>query len=84
MKTSSMSFVRNARRALVALGLVSLPVVTSGCFSHAVRVEPISVAPVQVTMDVNLHVDDERAAAEPGDAAQPSTEQATTATPDEG
>ncbi|WP_236517930.1 hypothetical protein [Sandaracinus amylolyticus] len=79
-----MSFVRAGRRALIALGLVSVPCFASGCFSHAVRVEPITVAPVQVTMDVNLHVDDERAAAEQDDAAAPSTEQATTATPDEG
>lgn len=33
-----------------------------GCMSHAVRVEPISVAPVHVTMDVTLHVEDARTA----------------------
>ncbi len=33
---------------------------SSGCITHAVRVEPISLEPVQVTMDVNLHVDDTR------------------------
>lgn len=31
-----------------------------GCITHAVRVEPIALEPVQVTMDVNLHVDDTR------------------------
>lgn len=43
----------------VAAALATLP----GCLSHAVRVEPITVAPVRVQMDVNLHVDDERPAA---------------------
>jgi hypothetical protein len=33
---------------------------SSGCITHAVRVEPIALEPVQVTMDVNLHVDDTR------------------------
>lgn len=41
---------------LAAGALVALP----GCLSHAVRVEPITVAPVRVQMDVNLHVDDTR------------------------
>lgn len=44
---------------LAAIALCPL----SGCLSHAVHVEPITVAPMRVQMDVNLHVDDERASA---------------------
>lgn len=58
--------------------LLSLPLASMGCITHAVRVEPISLEPVQVTMDVNLHVDDTRAdAGTPADATtsppRPST-----------
>lgn len=47
---------------------LTLSVVTSAfsssCITHAVRVEPIALEPVQVTMDVNLHVDDTRSQSE--------------------
>ncbi|MDQ3034245.1 MAG: hypothetical protein M3Y87_17685 [Myxococcota bacterium] len=50
-------------KRLAFLLLLSFPVVSlAGCITHAVRVEPITLEPVQVTMDVNLHVDDSRTA----------------------
>lgn len=73
---------------LLVLGVLSsLPI--AGCMTHAVRVEPITLEPVRVTMDVNLHVDDTRPAPEPRAAAdapraEPSTAPTTggeTATP---
>lgn len=65
------------KKTALALGLVVFAGSLSGCLSHAVRVEPITVAPVQVTMDVNLHVDDDRGGeiagdAGPADAAAPA------------
>ena len=60
-----------------ALALLPLP----GCLSHAVRVEPITVAPVRVQMDVNLHVDDERpAAADAEETLEDAAEEATEGT----
>jgi len=57
--------------------LVALP----GCLSHAVRVEPITVAPVRVQMDVNLHVDDTRPPAEDAeDAVEDAVDDAADAT----
>lgn len=48
------------KKLALALAVTAAGTTLSGCLSHAVRVEPITVAPVQVTMDVNLHVDDDR------------------------
>lgn len=62
------------RTALVALVVSSLGLTASGCMSHAVRVEPITVAPVQVTMDVNLHVDDSREATASAETSAPAAD----------
>ncbi len=43
-------------RALL-LFVLALPLALSGCISHAVRIEPITLAPIQMTIDVNLHTD---------------------------
>lgn len=67
----------------LALALVfSLPVGSlAGCITHAVHVEPISLEPVQVTMDVNLHVDDDRTTGEESPTtAATTTEGPTTVT----
>lgn len=38
--------------------IVLSALLSGGCFAqHAVSIEPITVAPLQVTMDVNLHVE---------------------------
>jgi hypothetical protein len=49
------SFVKN--RALLLAVALAAPLATSGCISHAVHVEPITLAPIQMTVDVNLHRD---------------------------
>jgi hypothetical protein len=46
------------RRALAALLVaMTVPLLASGCFTHAVQVEPITLAPIQMTVDVNVHSD---------------------------
>jgi hypothetical protein len=39
------------------LPLVLLLPLVGGCISHEVRVEPITLQPIHMTLDVNLHVD---------------------------
>lgn len=54
--------------------LLALPCLAlGGCISHAVRVEPITVEPVRVSMDVNLHVDDRRTPDPPAETADDAT-----------
>lgn len=66
---------RRAQRLAIAAIALLTPALSAGCMHHAVRVEPITVAPVRVTMDVNLHVDDARheSTADAADAAAPAT-----------
>lgn len=78
MKQSVPSLARRARRLAIAVVAILMPATLAGCMHHAVRVEPVTIAPVRVTMDVNLHVDDARADEAPADAA---SEAATTTAP---
>ena len=47
------SFVKKSLQILA----LTLPLLASGCISHAVRVEPITLAPIQMTIDLNVHGD---------------------------
>lgn len=68
------------RIALAAL--LALPVLAAGCMSqHSVRVEPIQLQPIQVTMDVNVHVQNEEAETA-GDEADDAADTATPVTED--
>jgi hypothetical protein len=70
------------KRLVPLLFLLPLPV--AGCMTHAVRVEPITLEPVRVTMDVNLHVDDTRPVPEPRAAAEAPRAEPSTAAPTTG
>jgi hypothetical protein len=65
-----MRAIVNKLRALLLLAFaVSLPL-ASGCMSHEVRIQPITLEPIHMTLDVNLHVDHDGATA--GAEAPPS------------
>lgn len=82
MKQSVPSLARRARRLAIAVVAILMPATLAGCMHHAVRVEPVTIAPVRVTMDVNLHVDDARAdEGQAGTATDTATDAATTTAP---
>ena len=64
----------NHLRVAIAAIAILAPTLSAGCMHHAVRVEPVTIAPVRVTMDVNLHVDDARAESAAPEASAPAEE----------
>lgn len=62
------------RAFLLALPL-AVSLLSGGCISHAVHVEPITLAPIQMTVDVNVHSDreDEEETTGGDDEATPET-----------
>lgn len=71
---------KNKNRALrltIAAVAVLAPTLSAGCMHHSVRVEPVTIAPMRVTMDVNLRVDDARAST--GEASEAASTASTPA-----
>lgn len=66
--------------ALLVLLVLPLPAL-GGCISHEVRIEPITLQPIHMTLDVNLHVDHDAAEVTQGSEAPPAPSSAGTATP---
>lgn len=68
-------------RHFVTFSACALLLLLGGCFSqHSVQVAPIHVAPIRVTMDVNVNVQDERAE----DPSEAEVEEEDVATQDAG
>jgi len=71
----------NKLRAVLLLAFVlPLPLI-GGCMTHEVRIQPITLEPIHMTLDVNLHVDHDAATATTGSEAPAAAASAPTATP---